>query len=255
MSQILYIAESDLSHPGVIPFIHGQKEQEDYWNDSWSPTLYTRLAYEGLISITIPDPVNDRHVLMSQMQSSYALLDWKDLHLSGHVRRLLRSSESGRFSLRLESRLMPVIERIQAYHDHCWLIDEYAQLLFRIQEMNDRRCRPLAVELYDEGELVAGEIAYVTGAVFTSLSGFSSPEAGKANMGTLQMVLLARLLEEKGFAFWNLGHPFMEYKIRMGARVAERPDFLKRWLYFRDGDAESLEGLYKAVELWSPASD
>ncbi len=249
MNQILYISEADLLHPAVVPFIHGQQDQEDYWNDDWSASLYTRLAYEGLISITIPDPENNRQVLLSQMQKAYALLDWENLHLSGHVRRLLRPSDAGRFQLRISSDLMPVIGKLQAYHEQCWLTDEYAALLCRIQDGGDRRCRPLAVELLVNGELAAGEIAYTTGAVFTSLSGFSSRMEGMANLGTLQLVLLGTLLEKKGFAFWNLGHPYMEYKTRLGAEIVGRPDFLGRWMRVRDGEAEPVEGLFRLHEL------
>jgi len=61
------------------------------------------------------------------------------------------------------------------------------------------------------------------------LSGFCSKEKRYSGFGTLQLVLLAKHLEKKDFAFWNLGHPFMEYKKHLGATVLEREEFLALW--------------------------
>ena len=91
------------------------------------------------------------------------------------------------------------------------------------------------MELYSEaGELVAGEVGYTIGRTYTSLSGFSSRKKEHANTGTLQLVLLAGYLQAEGFLFWNLGHPSMEYKTRLGAEILPRRQFLNRWEEARD---------------------
>jgi len=59
--------------------------------------------------------------------------------------------------------------------------------------------------------------------------GFSSRVKKHNNYGTLQLVLLAQYLQKKGFSFWNLGHPHMPYKKKLGAKVYTRSSFLKRW--------------------------
>ena len=56
-----------------------------------------------------------------------------------------------------------------------------------------------------------------------------SPEEFTPLLGKLQMVMLADVLERAGIAFWNLGQPYMEYKIKLGAEVVPRGVFLKRW--------------------------
>lgn len=43
------------------------------------------------------------------------------------------------------------------------------------------------------------------------------------------MTLLGQYLEKNEFELWNLGHAFMEYKIKLGAKVFKRMDFLNRW--------------------------
>jgi len=77
---------------------------------------------------------------------------------------------------------------------------------------------------------LAGEIGYIIGSTYTSLSGFSIKEKQYSNWGKLQMVLLSKYLDTNNFSFWNLGHPYMQYKLDMGAKVLSRIEFLERWL-------------------------
>lgn len=37
-------------------------------------------------------------------------------------------------------------------------------------------------------------------------------------------------LENNKFSFWNLGHPYMQYKFDLGAKLYAREEFLKKWL-------------------------
>ena len=88
---------------------------------------------------------------------------------------------------------------------------------------------------------LAGELGYAVGRAYVSLSGFFRRERPEWNhFGKLQMVLLARRLEAAGFAFWNLGHPSMGYKTRLGARFLPRADFLPRWDAAAEGDVPNL---------------
>ena len=77
--------------------------------------------------------------------------------------------------------------------------------------------------------LISGEIGYIIGKTYTSLSGFSSDEKCYRNYGTAQLVLLAQYLQANGFSFWNLGQPYMDYKLALGAKIYERKAFLARW--------------------------
>lgn len=75
---------------------------------------------------------------------------------------------------------------------------------------------------------LAGEIGFTVGRVYTSLSGWTE-ERTKEGVGTVQLVLLGRWLQQKGYAFWSLGHcysPQMDYKRQLGHRIYPRTDFL-----------------------------
>jgi Leu/Phe-tRNA-protein transferase len=69
--------------------------------------------------------------------------------------------------------------------------------------------------------LVAGELGYVVGSVYTSLSGFRTV----SHSGNLQMQGLCSLLQEKGCAFWDFGM-HMAYKEAMGCKNVAREEFL-----------------------------
>ncbi len=44
------------------------------------------------------------------------------------------------------------------------------------------------------------------------------------------MTLLDRYLQSNNYSFWNMGHPYMQYKSDLGAKVLKRDVFLKQWL-------------------------
>ncbi|MDC7231755.1 MAG: GNAT family N-acetyltransferase [Spirochaetales bacterium] len=235
MSQIFKLDAADLDTAGVLDFIQNREESHLYWSDDWSPSFYSRLAYEGLISTTYPRE-DGSFVLLPEMQRAYAVLDWENLHISRQVSRLLSRVERGEFTLGLNRNFEAVLENIRTWHDPCWMTSAYGGIL-RVLNRSDNpyACRVLSVELFnDKGELIAGELGYRIGRIYTSLSGFTDRERGPAGCGTLQMVLLAGYLENEGYSFWNLGHPHMEYKERFGARNLTREDFLKRWKTGRD---------------------
>jgi len=90
--------------------------------------------------------------------------------------------------------------------------------------------------------LIAGEIGYSIGRVYTSLSGFYEVPGA----GTVQLACLGKWLELKKYAFWSLGHcysPVMDYKRQLGHRVYPRANFLKKLRQhrgnFRTSDAEA----------------
>jgi len=74
---------------------------------------------------------------------------------------------------------------------------------------------------------LAGEIGFSIGGVYTSLSGWTGKRTADA-VGTVQLVLLGRWLQQRGCAFWSLGHcysPEMDYKRLLGHRIYTRAEF------------------------------
>lgn len=213
--------------------------QTRYWAESGDPLLYVGLARAGFISITTQHP-HLGEVLLAELQASYAVLDWKDLHASRKLRKLMRSGrlEEDGIELHVVESIEKVLARLIAYHGRrTWIRPAYRALLRRLERAPASGFTLHGVELWSrrENRCLGGELGYSLGATYTSLSGFCSPnEARWRHFGTLQIYLLAERLRDRGYAFWNMGHPHMPYKIALGARVLPRRVFLDRWLAARD---------------------
>lgn len=199
-----------------------------YWSDDWSEEFYIELAKAGFISTT--HDTKDGLVLLPELQNDYAILDFKNLHISQKVKKLMNETT---YEFCVNSRFNEVLEKFSTHHKYNWLKEEYVELLQSLYMNNDRReeFKMISFELVnkDSNELIAGEVGYIINKTYTSLSGFSSKEKKYANYGTLQLVLLAQYLQNSNFEFWSLGHPHMEYKKKLGCTTYSRSDFLKRW--------------------------
>ncbi|QOP45893.1 GNAT family N-acetyltransferase [Sulfurimonas paralvinellae] len=213
-----------------------------YWSDEWNDALYIKLAQLGFIS-TSYDTLEGL-VLLPEIQFEYGVLDFDKLHISSKVRKLIAKDE---FTLSFNNNFDAVLHNIQKQHQrYNWLKGDYLTLMKNMHRNHNSydNFRLHSIELVSRvtKELIAGEIGYVIGTTYTSLSGFSSREKRYNNCGKLQLVLLAQQLQKEGFAFWNMGHPHMEYKKRLGTTVLSRETFLKRW-----GDAanKNLKDLYE----------
>ena len=104
--------------------------------------------------------------------------------------------------------------------------------------------------------LVAGEVGYIIGETFTSMTGWSLKNDATTLpsnlsdvwgqdplfeiLGRVQIVCLGKWLQRSGIKFWNLGHPPrpdlpkypMRYKHDLGAKVYRRADFMKAWRFY-----------------------
>lgn len=199
-----------------------------YWSDDWSEEFYIELAKAGFISTTY-DTKNGL-ILLPELQYDYAILDFKNLYISKKVKKLMHESS---YEFHINSRFNEVLEKISQNHKYNWLKGEYAKLLKNLHVNGNEKSgfKIISVEIIckKSNELIAGEVGYIIGKTYTSLSGFSSREKKYANYGTLQLVLLAKYLQNSGFKFWNLGHSHMTYKQRLGCVIHSRDEFLKRW--------------------------
>lgn len=231
---IEYLDRAELTDPSGLRRLYASRA-EHYWSNDWSPDFYRLQARLGFISTASEHPELGP-VLVPEIQSSYAVLDWPNLHLSRSMRRWMRSETRAQadYALRMDHDLSEILEGVaRTYADASWLIGRYARLLEKLRAdgaRDDFELMTSALISQQTGRLVAGELGYRVGRVYTSLTGFFD-RRGRAhhNTGTLQLALLAEHLEAKGFAFWNLGHPSLAYKIDLGARVLERSVFLRRW--------------------------
>ena len=219
-----YLPLSHLQNPLILEeVIYPDMYRNYYWSDDFSAEYYVAQARAGFIAVT--EQFEGRELLIPEIQYSYALLDFEELHVSRKVRRLL--AQKG-LTIEISQDLDEVFEGINQRHQRSWFTPKYLDTLYRTMALLED-FHVVAVMVRDQGRVIAGEIGYMIGATYTSLSGFSSGERAYRNYGTAQLVLLGQYLQQEGFAFWNLGQPYMDYKLALGAKIHTRGAFLERW--------------------------
>ncbi len=207
-----------------------------FYSDDWSLPFYRRQAELGFIAITHEEDSKVR--LTPQLQREYAVLDWGNLVIEKKIKKIFRDDRIHSENIRLKISDDPaeVLSHLMEVWTETWINDQYAELMKMLAEecrvRNDRRFRVWGVTLSagDNSRIIAGELGYSIGKTYTSLTGFFHRNDRRySNFGKLQMIMLAKHLEEAGIKFWNLGQPYMAYKLRLGADVVPRGLFLKRW--------------------------
>jgi len=249
-TEILQMTRECFSPAILEQEIYPDLDHSYYWSNDWSPEFYFEAAYAGCISITHKYS-ELQYLLLPEIQTEYAVLDWHNLHISRKVERLIRTS---RYTLKITDNIREAQRKIaDQYGDSNWFTEQYAETLVQTSTLQvATRYTPCAIFLMDYDTIVGGEIGYFLGKTYTSLSGFSSKEKQYRNCGTLQLAALARLLESLGCSFWNLGHPHLEYKIKLGAADLSRKDFLDRWIPARNSmNEKSVWGTYDIGALFS----
>lgn len=226
---------------GTIPYISINELKDDefvnnilypdlsttyYWSDDFSSELYIEAAGRGLIT-TSNNYEEYGDILLPEMQDSYAVLYHNDLHISRKVRKLLKSE----YKLEVGVDLDILIYSLKKYHkEECWLTDSYVKLLYKLKKcsLEADNFKLITTLLYCGNDVASGELGYCIGKTYTSLTGFYNKKY--SNWGTLQLVLLSGYLKDKKISFWNMGHPYMEYKKKLGAKILSRKKFLDIWL-------------------------
>jgi len=214
-----------LNKDNLNTVIYPDLEHDYYWSDDFSCEFYSALAKAGFITIGYVHRGNN--ILLPQIQTHYALLEHKDLHISQHVKKLLQTHT---YHFSTNERFKEVIEGIKKSYEDCWIHPTYEALLHELHQGCFEGFELISSELSDPvtHTLVAGEIGYICNGFYTGLTKFSLKEKAYSNWGTLQRVLLTQHLDTEGIHLSNLGHPQMQYKLDLGATIYAREDFLKK---------------------------
>ncbi|KAF4034529.1 Leucyl/phenylalanyl-tRNA protein transferase [Phytophthora infestans] len=202
--------------------------QDDFYvSRHFDPLLLSHLMYEGFLPIA--SEFQDKCFLLPKLHRQRCVLLIK-ANAPEHVPKIVRK-RAKKFKFVLNRDFNGVVEGCHEKHGIPWLyppIVESFKTLF--QAGNDGvelypgcKVRFFTVELYDTttDTLVAGELGYTVGSVYTSLTGFSRANGA----GTVQLHALSKFLYLAGFKMWDLGMS-MDYKMGLGAKDLDRDDFL-----------------------------
>ncbi|KAL3925558.1 MAG: hypothetical protein SGILL_000332 [Bacillariaceae sp.] len=211
---------------------------------------YTRTYHHRLVAQLMMEgflPIATEGVILPKLHHDRCVIHLpNDLHISKSTRK-----KSSKFVFTVNRNFDGVVEACRKQHgSRCWLYPELVEVFRDIQvpehvdaviiptsqggtaltcqkPVLERQSCPIrlySIEVWNEqnGELVAGELGYTVGSVFSSLTGFTACNGA----GSIQLAALGRLLCKLGFTMWDLGMD-MDYKQSLGARNIPRRDFVK----------------------------
>jgi Leu/Phe-tRNA-protein transferase len=231
MSTIYIITPNDIKDKEtLVNFIYANTNVNYYYSDNFNLDFYIELAHAGFISVSHSE--DGIQYLIPEMQKEYAVLDFTNLHISRKVNKLINKPELYRFTI--NQYFDRVVNKINICHKENWVEKDYLILLQKLRNYKhikiDFELLSFEIICNESKAIVAGEIGYRINSTYTSLSGFTLKDKKYNNYGKLQMTLLAQYLEKNNYSFWNMGHPYMQYKLDLGAKVLKREDFLIRWI-------------------------
>lgn len=117
-----------------------------------------------------------------------------------------------------------VIEALLSAHPENWLSPELLKVFKKIHENPDSAVSIDSVEIWRGDQLIAGELGFITGSAYASLTGFHKDN----NSGTVQMSVLGMFLKENGFSYWDLGMS-IPYKYRYGTSEFNKAEQKTLW--------------------------
>mmetsp|Transcript_52359 Transcript_52359/g.78242 ORF Transcript_52359/g.78242 Transcript_52359/m.78242 type:complete len:368 (-) Transcript_52359:37-1140(-) len=190
----------------------------------FDPRLIVQLMAEGFL------PIAAENVLLPKLHEERCVIP---LPANFHIRKSTRK-KAHKFNITFNKAFDQVVQNCHEQHEHCWLHPPLVQAFRIIWDQhpngvraileNRRACsvRIYSTEVWDtDGNLVAGELGYSVGCIYTSLTGFSFVDSA----GSVQLAALGSLLCKSGFQMFDLGM-WMEYKESMGAILMPRREYV-----------------------------
>jgi Leu/Phe-tRNA-protein transferase len=151
------------------------------------------------------------------------------VHVGSKIRK-----RAPRYMISVDSSFDRVLQGcIEQHGERSWLYRPLRNALIDLHRSGRKVVH--SIELWDaeSGQLVAGEIGYHVGSIYTSMTGFYNRDG----CGTIQLIALAFLLAKTGITVWDLGMS-MDYKLEMGAECISRHDWLRLVRQYRNQNVD-----------------
>lgn len=176
-------------------------------------------------------PMATRGMLLPKLHHERCILDPGVIHSGKRVQKKAKG-----FHLTVDRAWSEVVRLIQehTYTSHkgdCWLSDELAHSYEATARVGGKWRRGgiafHSVELWHtaSGTLVAGEIGYTCGSVYSSCTGFTLKDK-YPGAGSVQLAALGAWLVRCGFELWDFGME-LDYKLQLGGRVVPRSEWAR----------------------------
>lgn len=173
------------------------------------------------------------------------IITFDQLHIPKKTGPYIRKDFS-RYTMTFNRDFHRCMQALTDTYKETWLCPKLIQAYEEIHQRPTRHVSVDSIEIWNaEGDLVAGEIGFMTGNTYASLTGFHKEK----NIGTVQMSLLGLYLKNNGFAYWDLGMS-IPYKYRFGAIDCDREQQSLLWSRRKKTRNAFPEGSWNLLELW-----
>lgn len=204
--KFLYMGEQFLSSP---------------MDPKFTPKLIATAVWNGFL----PMGTSRQPIVLLKLHKNRTLLAPENVHVGKKSRRA-----ASKFRLSIDEAFADVVKAIQEHtYTHVpgdnWLTDELVGMYLAVNQLPEnvrKGVRFHSVELWEKasGRLVAGEVGYIVGGIYSSCTGFALKKEFPG-AGTLQLVALGKWLHRCGFKVWDLGMG-MDYKFELGGKEFPR---------------------------------
>mmetsp|Transcript_6725 Transcript_6725/g.14698 ORF Transcript_6725/g.14698 Transcript_6725/m.14698 type:complete len:419 (+) Transcript_6725:36-1292(+) len=204
------------------------------------PVLFAQVMVEGFLPIaskTNYDDDNGMTIVLPKLHRERCVISpISDMHISRSVRK-----KSKRYVCTINRNFDGVVAGCHRQHGQNWL---YPEVVAAFRSMHSRGTRGMETMLFEDdspvpvgvcpvrlysieicnessGQLVAGELGYTVGSIYTSLTGFTAEDGA----GSVQLAVLGTLLQKCQFDMWDMGMT-MDYKESLGAHLMPRAEFV-----------------------------
>jgi Leu/Phe-tRNA-protein transferase len=195
---IQFSKDDDLA--AILPLIANQYEEEFcIVPDGFDADFIETLVWHGWFPMAAAFGPG-RVIMLAKIHKQRCVLELASLHVPKKVRQ-----RSSKLRMTVDAAWTATLEGINKYHgEESWL---YPSLVAALKQLFDeratRKVKMHTVEVWSEDRLVAADLGYQVGGVYTSMSGFYDPDFPSA--GSIQCCALGRLLLQQGFFLWDLG--------------------------------------------------
>ena len=195
------------------------------WSLYFDPNFLIRLFYSGFLPICsdLGPPGDPVYCLLPKLHLERSVIDMSKFQISEKKMKKFKG-----YLLSSDKNFSRVLDSCLNHHrDHCWL---YPPLRNSLQFINSHPHKGLSVQVHSielsdpiDGRIVAGEIGYTVGTIYTSMTGFHS----ESGAGSAQLAALGLWLKLKGFDLWDLGMD-LAYKRELGAELLSRVEWISK---------------------------
>eukprot|EP01126_Amoeba_proteus_P038106 TRINITY_DN3961_c0_g1_i4.p1 TRINITY_DN3961_c0_g1~~TRINITY_DN3961_c0_g1_i4.p1 ORF type:complete len:208 (-),score=32.32 TRINITY_DN3961_c0_g1_i4:99-722(-) len=168
------------------------------------------------------------------------VLQFKDLKINQRA-----TQRAKKYTISVDKAFEQVLAMCVKVKGENWLCPLLQQSFTYLHFHRDKfRAKFHSFEVWDGDVLVAGELGYSVGSIYTSLSGAYEV----SNTGTIQLNATGRILEKEGYKWWDfeMSHP---YKLDLGAKEVSREDWLVEYHASRDEGLPGEDGHSRASFL------